>query len=115
LVRAPPIGIVRALLPELIQFFEGLRGVRVGRSIRVTSWWRSSVDNRRVGGHPDSQHRLGLALDLIGEEEELLELLLDVRQVGMVAVLEPTHLHIQLLPAGVARLSGLFDRSTALA
>lgn len=115
MVSAPPIGIVRALLPELLRFFNGLIGVRVGPSIRVSSWWRSAVDNRRVGGHPDSQHLLGLALDLVGEEEELRDLLFDVRQVGMIAVMEATHLHIQLLPAGVARLVGLFDRRTALA
>jgi len=109
-VRAPPISVIRALLQELIRFLTALSRLRVGPSIRISSWWRDPVTNRRVGGHPDSQHLLGLALDLVGEELELRQLLVDVRAVGLVAVMESTHLHVQLLPAGVARAIGLFAR-----
>lgn len=112
-VRIPPPEVIRAAFPQLVDFLTRLQGIRVGPSIRLTSWYRDAVTNRRAGGAPDSQHRLGLALDLVGEEFQLGQLLVDIRAVGLVGVRETSHVHVQLLPAGVARASGLFTRRPA--
>ncbi len=109
-VRVPPQDVIRAARPQLVDFLTRLHHIRVGPSIRLTSWYRDEVTNRRVGGAPDSQHLLGLALDLIGKELDLRQLVLQVRAVGVIAVREPRHVHLQALPAGVARHVGIFDQ-----
>ncbi|MEE8509324.1 MAG: D-Ala-D-Ala carboxypeptidase family metallohydrolase [Myxococcota bacterium] len=111
-VRAPPVPLIRILIRELIAFLTQLSRLQIGPSIRITSWWRDAVTNRRVGGHPQSQHLLGLAIDLVGEESELRSIVSQVGQLslGVEAIRETGHLHIQWLPAGQAASAGLFDR-----
>lgn len=36
-----------------------------GRSVTITSGWRSSANNRSCGGHPKSKHLYGLAVDFV--------------------------------------------------
>lgn len=72
----------------------------------VTSWWRSPFDNRRVGGSPDSQHLLGFAFDVVPKSDPRRYAAL-ARQVGLIAVEEFDHVHLQVLPAGAARQFGL--------
>jgi len=48
---------------------------------------------------PDSQHLLGLAADLVTDFPEAVAQRLDA--VGLVAVDEGTHVHVQLLPPGL--------------
>lgn len=107
-VRPPPHDVIEQVFPFLIDFARRLSGVRVGPSIRLSSWYRDVETNARVGGHPDSQHRLGLAIDVVGDPVEREFLLPQLRQLGLVGVFEHTHVHIQLLPAGRARFVGLF-------
>ncbi len=111
-VRIPPEPIIRELIAELVVFLTNLQRLRPGRSIRISSWWRDPVTNRRVGGHPQSQHLLGLAIDLVGEERELGEIIRQVREfsLGIEAIRQTSHVHIQWLPAGQAAATGLFDR-----
>lgn len=73
----------------------------------VTSWWRSEGDNSRVGGHPESQHILGMAFDIGGPNRDAA--VNPMRQAGFVVVTEPTHIHVQALNAGDASRFGLFD------
>jgi len=70
-----------------------------------TSWWRSPFDNRRVGGSPDSQHLLGFAYDVVPNDPRGYAEL--ARRVGLIAVEELDHVHVQVLPAGAARAFGL--------
>ena len=74
--------------------------------LRVTSWFRAPDRNARVGGSPESQHLLGLGLDIVvkGDAEEFVQTL---ESLGLFAVDEQNHVHVQLLPAGAARSQGL--------
>lgn len=70
----------------------------------VTSWWRGVDDNRRVGGHVDSQHLVALALDVTPGSAAVEAAL---RSVGFTTVAYSSHVHAQVLEAGVARRAGL--------
>jgi len=93
-------GIYRAFWTALVG---GLQADRVG----VTSYWRDPAGNRAVGGRPDSQHLLGLGIDLLVDDVNEAASRLSAR--GLVAVPYRTHLHVQAWPAGLARRVGLLD------
>ena len=82
-------------------------------NIIVTSWWRSLLHNRAVKGKPDSQHLVGLALDIefakANARFEIKEAAATFAERGFVAVPFSTHLHIQTFPAGLLRSAGVFD------
>lgn len=79
----------------------------------VTSWYRSPSENKRVGGHPDSQHLVGLAFDVVpGKGATLLamnEAADTFRQLGFAVEIERAHVHVQTFPAGVLRQVGILD------
>lgn len=79
----------------------------------LTSWHRSPSQNRRVGGHPDSQHLVGLAFDVVpGKGQSLLainEAAQRFAEQGFTVVPEPTHVHVQTFPSGVLREVGILD------
>lgn len=95
----PPFSVVLRVLPELVRFLIALR-IPAGRSLRVSSWWRSPTHNQEVGGHPRSQHLLGLAIDVTGDIDELAAFARNASLKGLVPIMEGTHLHIQARPAG---------------
>jgi len=99
----PPIGANLAGLREFVPRFNWAVEGSVGE---CTSWWRSTADNARVGGHPFSQHLIGWAADVTGPHQDAIAK--RARLAGMVAVKESDHTHIQLLPAGILQtmLSG---------
>lgn len=66
----------------------------------ATSWFRDPLQNRNVGGHPESQHLLGLAVDLVTDEPQLAVTALT--GLGLTAFNEATHVHVQYWPAGIA-------------
>ncbi len=75
-------------------------------SLTLTSWWRGPSENLHAGGSADSQHLLGLALDIAPVSGELLANLFSV---GLIAIDERDHVHVQAWPAGVARAAGILD------
>lgn len=79
---------------------------RYDAAMSVTSWWRDHYTNITVGGHPDSQHRVGTALDLAPPDPRLVQAM---QMAGFEAVLEPTHVHVQAFPAGLLRRVGFLD------
>ena len=76
----------------------------------VTSRWRSESKNRDVNGEPDSQHLLGLAIDVVGPDLKAIAASLVAS--GLVVDPAPRHVHGQVLSAGIARQLGLFDGAT---
>ena len=111
-VVVPPRHILQVTLPHVIAFLNGvgraLQFTHDAEKLRASSWWRDLETNRRVGGQPDSQHLLGLALDVVGPDEVRVGLAIELRGLGLIAIDELSHLHVQLLPAGQARGEGLF-------
>lgn len=67
--------------------------------VRVTSWYRDPQYNARVGGAPNSQHTLGLALD-VAHDSAGAALAREARRVGLVVLDEGDHFHIQRYAAG---------------
>ncbi len=94
-------GIYRELVRRLIA-----AAAPVPFGVKVTSWWRGPSENRHVGGKPDSQHLLGLAIDLVPVTGALLA---NLTQVGLLAFDDGDHIHVQAWPAGVARRAGILD------
>ena len=92
----------------LTQIDEG----NVGETI-VTSWFRSVNENRRAGGHPDSQHLVGLALDVVpgkGTSELALNEAAQIfRGFGFIVEPESDHVHVQVFPPGILRPAGVLD------
>lgn len=111
-VTLPPERVLQRTLPHIIAMLGMLARALVQtpnfQTLRASSWWRDAETNRRVGGHPDSQHLLGLALDVTGPAEVLQDFLIAARLQGLTALDERTHAHIQLFPAGTPRDAGLF-------
>ena len=101
-VEVPPLEVIARTLPHLVAFLGRLGSTEVGPSLRLSSWYRDAETNRRVGGHPRSQHLLGLALDVVGDRIELLAFLEQVRLVGLIGIDEESHVHVQYFPAGRA-------------
>jgi len=68
----------------------------------VTSWWRSENQNELVGGHQFSQHLIATAMDIAPRAPYTkADVALAARQAGLIAVdTYPTHVHVQLYPAG---------------
>jgi len=79
----------------------------VSAPVTLTSWYRNEADNYRVGGHNDSQHLIGAAVDLhAGTPGKLIE---ELTRRGFIVVDEGDHIHVQAWPAGLARRAGLLD------
>jgi hypothetical protein len=111
-VTPPPISIANTLEHWLPGFWNRFYGAvwagyyRWGGELTITSWYRDEYTNAAVGGHPDSQHRVGTALDLVPADPRLAEAF---RLAGFQAVVEPTHVHVQAFPAGILRDSGFLQ------
>jgi uncharacterized protein YcbK (DUF882 family) len=54
------------VLPNIIQLAKNLQVLRdaVGKSISITSGYRSPQHNKKIGGAKDSQHVKGMAVDI---------------------------------------------------
>lgn len=84
----------------------------VGETI-LTSWFRTLLENRRVGGHPDSQHLVGLAFDVvpgkgtgplaINEAAQIFE------RFGFTVEPAEKHVHVQTFPPNILRPAGVLD------
>ncbi len=111
-LRVPPERVLVVTFPHVMAFLRllvmALHNTHRAFELRATSWYRDLEDNRRAGGQPDSQHLLGLALDVIGPKEVLEFFATETRGVGLVTIEESVYVHIQLLGAGDARVLGLF-------
>lgn len=105
----PPPNFARFFAPTYRQLVPGFVGaLRPG--VVPTSWWRSPMENRRVGGAPESQHLFGFAADFDAprDRRQLLTIADDLRRAGFVTVVEFDHVHAQAFPPGALRRAGFF-------
>jgi hypothetical protein len=108
MIQSPPQEWLAPLSPLYSYLLGRLSQIGAGDpSMIATSWYRSDSENRRVGGHPESQHLFGFALDVVSENPEYV--VTSSRSLGLVAVDEIDHVHIQIFPAGFLRSLGLFS------
>jgi len=106
-VQFPPPEFINAFSPVYIEFIERLiRIVEASPGIQFTSWWRDYFQNLSIGGDPQSQHLFGFAVDLVTPRPEEVAQLAEL--LGMIAVVEIDHVHIQILPAGTLARLGFF-------
>jgi len=79
---------------------------RYGKPMQVTSWWRTVSRNADAGGHPESQHLVGTAFDVLPADPALEGAM---EMAGFIGVMRPTHLHLQAFPAGLLRQVGFLS------
>ena len=62
----------------------------------VTSWIRSAVHNKAVGGVSNSRHIFGMAVDCVLDDASDVEAFMDdAVELGLQATYEKTHVHLQ--------------------
>ena len=80
-----------------LEFLEIILSLRSHFSFSVTSWLRTPTRNTAVGGHPNSKHLTGLAVDVVldpGQDKEAFKAEVVARM--LTAVDEGDHIHIQV-------------------
>jgi uncharacterized protein YcbK (DUF882 family) len=110
-LRAAPWQILLFLLTVITAFDRIGRGAE---NVVVTSWWRDREENEALDGQELSGHLMAIAMDFSGPDEELELLRLASASLGMGALLEPDHLHVQLTPAPVLERTGTFFAARTL-
>lgn len=87
-----------ATLQRTAFYMEEVREYLGGKPIIVTSWYRNDRVNQAVGGVPNSQHRLGEAVDFVcpqyGDPREICIALANSDIPFDQLILEPTWVHI---------------------
>lgn len=110
--EAPPLSVlwqVHDRVPGIWTDFvnrvvDSAAAVQPGDGLVITSWWRDPGTNRRVGGHPESQHLAGLALDVSGPGWQRFG---QRARANFTVVEYATHVHLQYWGPGVLRDTGL--------
>jgi len=108
-MTVPPAALLSSgWFPFILNFY--WRAVRLFFTypgLALTSWFRTPEVNRDVGGDPESQHLFGLAWDIDAPRVLIGQVVATARQLGLVAVDERTHVHVQMFPAGALARVGV--------
>lgn len=86
-------GIIRDVRTDLV----GVLAAHPGTTL--VNWWRSAEHNREVGGAELSQHRIGLAVDLVPGPGERAKVIAWMRAANWQVIDEHDHLHFQAFRA----------------
>lgn len=110
MILPPPLSILIAvdvMAPGIWSLFIRAANAGLGPGDVVTSWWRDPQRNQEVGGHPESQHLVGLAFDVATVSPP--HLAMRFRSLGFTTVEAPRYVHVQTFAAGVLRRSGILE------
>ncbi len=94
-VRAPPAAFLQYF--PIREFISRAGYAGAGTPGQWTSFYRTVPENSAVGGHPWSQHLVGLAADHTPSSARFRS---RAREAGLIVVNEGTHDHIQGWRAG---------------
>ncbi len=106
----PPELLATAWLPFIVNFYWRVARLFFDRrfpSLFLISWFRTAEQNRTAGGDVESQHLFGLAVDLSVPLDQSQVLTEAGRALGLVAVNEHDHVHLQLFPRGALARAGV--------
>jgi uncharacterized protein YcbK (DUF882 family) len=92
-VLAPPADYWTFALESFVAHADEL--LAVWPEAVLTSWWRSPVENRRVGGVPNSRHLYGAAFDAVLPRALVAGYMADARWLGLRPIDERDHVHVQ--------------------
>lgn len=80
----------------MIDFIYLIGLLRRKYAFSVTSWFRTEKRNSLVGGKPNSHHISGRAVDIVlDDEKEKDAFLQEASALGLVAINEYNHIHVQ--------------------
>jgi len=86
---------------KLHELVDAIIALRCAHRFSITSWIRTREHNARVGGNPQSKHLLGLAVDVVPDEDVPRFLFLQsARTMGFHYLDEGDHIHLQMLGPG---------------
>jgi len=81
-----------------IEFQQKMSMLRAKYRMSTTSGFRTVAHNKKVGGHPESFHMLGLAEDVVMDSNfvfNLNDLYSDCTKLGLQMIYEGDHYHIE--------------------
>lgn len=96
MIQAPPLDQIDRRVIAFLLLYVLVRQDVGATQLRETSWFRTPEKNVEVGGVPNSLHLRGLALDLAGPMEERLRIGNRWRSLGLDAVQDTGHVHLEL-------------------
>jgi uncharacterized protein YcbK (DUF882 family) len=79
------------------EFIDSMMGPLLECGGFISSWYRSKKHNTAVGGHTDSQHLVGLAMDVVDfpSQEDKDRFIRRCKRMGYGVIDETNHVHVQ--------------------
>jgi len=99
-LELPPTEILRALGgAPLILYWDVARALQHFPGSTMSSWWRTVAHNASVGGNAESQHLIGLAIDVAPKVS--IDAFRKKLPRPYTLIDEGDHLHVQMFPASL--------------
>lgn len=88
---------------ELVSKLQQLRDT-INKPIHITSGYRCSTENKKIGGHPNSPHLLGEAADIQIKGLSTVTIAMIASKIKGIRIgMYPNHLHIDVRPANPSK------------
>ena len=82
---------------SVVTFITTVLNLRVEFAFSVTSWIRSEIRNKEVGGLATSYHLLGLAVDVVLDSPaDKAGFIKDAKRLGLDVIDEGDHVHVEV-------------------